>query len=162
MQTYAVDWTEWVVRRAFFWESDDAKKGRFLRVLHHAGVYALATLILVSHTIYPAFWLQSILLGFCILVWIQHIVVRGCVISKVEQKLIGDETSFLDPFLEMFDIDATEYSKQGILMFGSTLGVAILSLEWISRVFHKVIPFVSRHLQALSSVAHIHLPTSSQ
>ena len=161
MQHYAVDWTEWVVHRMFFWEPDDAKKGRIVRAIHHAGVYAIATLIVVSHTIYPAFWLQTILLGVCVLIWIQHILTRGCVFSKVEQKLLKDESSFLDPFLELYQIEASENSKQGILMLGSTLFVALLSLEWVARVFHKVIPFVQAQLQVVSSVAHIPLPTSS-
>jgi len=161
MQHYAVDWTEWIVHRMFFWESDDAKKGRIVRALHHAGVYALVTLIIVSHTIYPAFWLQTCLLFFCILVWIQHMVTHGCVISKVEQKLLKDESSFLDPFLELYQIEATENSKQGILMLGSSLLVFMLSLEWIARAFHKLIPFVRAQLQVASSVVHIPLPMSS-
>jgi len=161
MQHYAVDWTEWAVHRAFFWESDNAKKGRILRAMHHAGVYALITLIIVSHTIYPAFWLQTALLSFCIVVWIQHMLTRGCVISKVEQKLLEDESSFMDPFLELFQIEATEFSKQGILMLGSSVLILLLSLEWVGRVFHKLIPFVQAQFQAVSSVAHIPLTTSS-
>lgn len=161
MQHYAVDWTEWLVHRIFFWETDDAKKGRIVRAIHHAGVYALLTLIIVSHTIYPAFWLQTGILAFCLLVWVQHILTRGCVISKVEQKLLKDESSFLDPFLELFQIEATEFSKQGILMLGSSVAVLLLSLEWIARVFHKIIPLVTAQFQAVSSAAHIPLPTSS-
>lgn len=162
MQHYAVDWTEWLVHRVFFWEKDDAKKGRIVRALHHAGVYALATLIIVSHTIYPAFWLQTALFGFCVLVWIQHMVTHGCIVSKVEQKLLKDESSFLDPFLELYGIEANEPSKQGILMLGSSLVVFFMSLEWVARVFHKVIPFVKAQLQVVSSVARIPLPTSFQ
>jgi len=161
MQQYAVEWTEWLVHRVFFWESDDAKKGRILRAIHHAGTYALATLIIVSHTIYPAFWFQTGILFFCVLVWIQHMVTHGCVISKVEQKLLKDESSFLDPFLELFSIEVNEVSKQGILMLGSSLGVFFLSLEWVSRVFHVLIPFVRAQLQVASSIVHIPLPTSS-
>lgn len=161
MQHYAVEWTEWLVHRVLFWESNDAKKGRILRTLHHATVYAIGTLIIVSHTIYPAFWLQTVILGFYALVWIHHILTRGCVASKVEQKLIKDESSFLDPFLDLYGIEATEYSKQGILMLGSSLLMFLMSLEWISRVSHKVIPFLIAQFQAVSSVVHIPLPTSS-
>jgi hypothetical protein len=117
-------------------------------------------LILVSHTVYPAFWLQTLILGFCGLVWVQHVLTNGCVISKVEQKWIGDETSFLDPFLDLFHIEATESSKRGILILGSTISVAFLSLEWISRVVHLAIPFVKGQLLTSLSTLHI-LPTSS-
>ena len=160
MEQTATEWAEWTIRHVFFWEPDDAKKGRIVRAIHHAGVIALATLILVSHTVYPAFWLQTLILGFCGLVWVQHVLTNGCVISKVEQKWIGDETSFLDPFLDLFHIEATESSKRGILILGSTISVAFLSLEWISRVVHLAIPFVKGQLLTSLSTLHI-LPTSS-
>ena len=161
MERTATEWTEWIIHRVFFWESDDAKKGRIVRAIHHAGVFALWTMIIVSHTVYPAFWLQSIILGFYLMVWTQHVLTNGCVISKVEQKLIGDETSFLDPFLDLFHIEATEQSKRGILMLGSTIVASLLSLEWISRVFHKVIPFVTTRVLASLPTLRIPVPSSS-
>lgn len=161
MEQTATEWTEWIVHRIFFWESDNAKKGRIVRAIHHAGVFALATMIIVSHTVYPAFWLQTLLVGFCLLVWIQHVLTNGCVISKVEQKLIGDATSFLDPFLELFRIEANEQSKRGILILGSTLAVSLLALEWVSRVFHKLIPFVKSQFLTVLPILHIPPPLSS-
>ena len=154
MEKTAVDWTEWLVHRVFFWEEDDAKKGRIIRMLHHGGTYILGTMIVVSHVLYPAFWLQTIILGFCTLVWIQHILTHGCVISKVEQRLLKDESSFLDPYLELFGIEATEKSKQGILILGSTVVVGVLTLEWIGRLSHKVIPLLRSQLTAVPQVLH--------
>jgi len=154
MEKTAVDWTEWIIHRIFFWEEDDGKKGRIVRALHYAGTYFLLTLILVSHVLYPAFWLQTLILGFCGLVWIHHILTRGCVLSKVEQRLLKDESSFLDPYLEIVGIEANEKSKQGILILGSSLAVAILSLEWIGRLSHKVIPILKSHLSVVPPVLH--------
>lgn len=166
MESYAVEWTEWVVRTVLFWETDDARKGLILRTLHHAVMYALGTLIIVSHTIYPAFWLQTLVLGACVLIWIQHVLTHGCVISKVEQKLIGDSESFVDPFLSMFHIDMTHDSKSGLVILGSTLVVGLLSLEWVARVHHKVVPIFTQvilstpHLVS-SSFQSIPMPSSS-
>jgi hypothetical protein len=155
MEQTATEWTEWLVHRIFFWETDDAKKGRIVRTLHHAVMFALGTMIIVSHTVYPAFWLQSAVLGFCFLIWFQHVLTNGCVLSKVEQKLIGDETSFVDPFLDLFHVEANEASKRGIVILGSTLVVSLLSLEWVSRVFHKLIPFLQERFAASLSILHI-------
>lgn len=161
-----VEWTEWLVHRIFFWETDNKKKGRILRAFHHFLSYSLLTLIVISHTIYPSFWLQTLLLFVCALVWMHHIATRGCVISKVEQKLLEDSQSFLDPFLELCDIEATEYSKQGILMLGSTLGVGILALEWFGRLHHKLFS-IAKHVQtqlpslAMTSIPNIHVQMSS-
>jgi hypothetical protein len=166
MEHYAVEWTEWIVRKVLYWEEDDERKGQILRAFHHFGVYALFTLIIISHTLYPAFWLQTIILMFCILVWIHHMLTRGCVISKVEQRLMKDEQSFVDPFMTLFQIEVNEKSKQGILMLGSSLGVALLSLEWISRFSYSVGPLLMKYLiqapvTAAASSLHIPLPSSS-
>lgn len=154
MEKTAVDWTEWVVHRIFFWEEDDGRKGRILRALHHAGTYILLTLIVVSHILYPAFWLQTLVLGFCSLVWVQHVLTHGCVISKVEQRLLKDESSFLDPYLEIVGIEANEKSKQGILILGSTVVVSMLTLEWIGRLSHKLIPLLKSQLLAVPPILH--------
>jgi hypothetical protein len=152
MEAYAVEWTEWLVRTVLFWEPDDVRKGIILRTIHHAGTYSLATLILVSHTIYPAFWLQTIVLGIYALVWIHQVLTHGCVISKVEQKLIGDSQSFVDPFLTMFRIEATHESTGGIIVLGSTLIMCLLSMEWLARLHHKAIPVL---MQVLASAPHL-------
>lgn len=154
MEKTAVDWTEWLVHRVFFWEEDDAKKGRIVRALHYAATYILGTMIVVSHVLYPAFWLQTLLLGIYTLVWLQHVLTHGCVISKVEQRLLKDESSFLDPYLELFGIEANEKSKQGILMLGSTVVVTALTLEWIGRLSHKLIPLLRSQLTAVPPVLH--------
>jgi hypothetical protein len=143
MEALATEWTEWAVDKILFWETDKERKGKLLRWVHHFMSYALLIMIVVSHTIYPAFWLQTMILGFCILVWLQHITCNGCVLSKVEQKLIGDSKSFIDPFVEIFHIEPTHQITIAILILGSTIGVALLSLEWIARVHHKLIPLVN-------------------
>lgn len=160
------EWTEWLVHRVFFWEDDNKKKGRILREIHHLISYALLTLIVISHTIYPAFWLQTLLLFICTLIWMHHIATHGCIISKVEQKLLEDSQSFLDPFLELCGIDVDEYSKQGILMLGSTLGVSLLTLEWFGRVHHKLFS-IAKHVHTqlpsltTTSIPNIHVQMSS-
>ena len=154
MEKTAVDWTEWIVHRIFFWEEDDGKKGRILRAIHHAGTYVLLTLIIVSHVLYPAFWLQTLLLGIYSLVWIQHILTHGCVISKVEQRLLKDESSFVDPYLEIAGIEANEKSKQGILILGSTLTIAMLTLEWLSRAVHKIMPILRSQIPTVPPFLH--------
>ena len=143
MEAFATEWTEWAVHKILFWETDNERKGKLLRWVHHFMSNALLIMIVISHTIYPAFWLQTIILGFCLLVWLQHVTCNGCVLSKVEQKLIGDSKSFIDPFVEIFHIVPTQQITIAILILGSTLGVIMLSLEWVARVHHKLIPIVN-------------------
>lgn len=160
MEHYAVEWTEWAVHRLFFWETDDAKKGRIIRTLHHSCMYALMTMMIVSHTIYPAFWLQTLVLAICCLIWIQHVLTHGCVVSKVEQKLLKDESSFVDPFLDLFHIDMTNESKSGLVIMGSSLVVFLLGLEWMGRINHKLIG-LAKQVPALVASSMPHIPPVS-
>jgi hypothetical protein len=126
-----------------FWEEDPVRKGKILRYIHHFLSNALIILIIVSHTLYPAFWLQTLVLFFCVLVWLQHVTCNGCVISKVEQKLIGDNESFVTPILEAFHLKPTQELAVAFVIMGSSLGVFLLGLEWLSRVHHKLIPIAA-------------------
>ena len=155
MQSTAVEWAEWVVHRVFFWETDPVKKGRILRALHHACMYLLLSLLVISHTIYRALWLQTFVLLCCSLIWAQHILTHGCISSKVEQRLIGDESSFVDPFLDIVGIEANEASKQGIVILGSSAVTGVLALEWLARVLSRLSTL------ARGGVPALHIPPLS-
>jgi hypothetical protein len=139
MEAWAVEHVEWAVRKLTFWEPDDAQKGRIVRVIHHFFCYALIFLVAFSHLIYPAFWLQTVTLFMITSVWLQHITCNGCVISKVEQKLIGDSTSFIDPILQLFKLQPTQELAVFTLIIISTMSTNILWLEWVARVQHKIV-----------------------
>jgi hypothetical protein len=140
MEAFATEWAEWVVHKVMFWEEDPIRKGKMLRYIHNFLSNTLIILIVVSHTLYPAFWLQTIVLFFCVLVWLQHIACNGCVVSKVEQKLIGDHESFVTPILEVFHLEPTPELATVFVIVVSSIGVFLLGLEWIARVQHKLIP----------------------
>lgn len=159
MEDTAVNWTEWLVKRMF--GDDEAKTGRIVRTIHVAVTYSALVLIFVSFTLYPALWFQTVMLCFCGLVWAQHMLFHGCVFSKVEQRLLKDETSFLDPYLELFEVEATERSKQGILMMLSSVGLSMFTLAWGGRVMREVLPQLTALGKAVAPALHIPLPSSS-
>jgi len=142
MESFAFEWTEWTVHKVLFWEEDPVRKGKLVRYIHDFLSNTMIILIVISHTLYPAFWLQTIVLCICVVVWLQHLVCNGCVISKVEQKLIGDTRSFAAPFLEVFHIEPTKELGSAMIIMGSTLVVFFLGLEWIARIHHKLLPVI--------------------
>lgn len=142
MEAIAIEWVEWAVHSLLFWEEDPKRKGKILRSFHHFFMHALLVMIIISHTLYPTFFLQTIILGICICIWIQHILTNGCVVSKVEQKLLQDSENFVDPILEIFHIIPTREISIAIVILGSTLTTLLLTLEWISRVSHKCLKFM--------------------
>jgi hypothetical protein len=161
MEETAVNWTEWVIHRIFYWEEDNAKKGRLVRAIHTGTSYVILLMVVLSFTLLRAFWIQTILLAICGLIWLQHILFHGCVFSKVEQRLLEDETSFLDPFLELVGVEANERSKQGILMMLSTIGMAMFTLAWVGRVQSEILPLLTAQAIAVAPALHIPLTSSS-
>jgi len=150
MEAWAVEHWEWAVHKMIFWETDDAQKGRIIRVIHYFMGYALIFLVAFSHLIYPAFWLQTVTLFLVTSVWLQHITCNGCVSSKVEQKLIGDNTSFIDPILQLFKLEPSQELTIFTLIVISTMATNILWLEWIGRLHHKLRPVVTDlHISAI-------------
>ena len=61
----------------------------------------------------------------------------------MEQKLIGDNTSFIDPILQLFKLEPSQELTIFTLIVISTMSTNILWLEWIARVNHKLFPAVS-------------------
>ena len=155
MEESAVNWTEWAVKRVLFWEEDDVKRGKIVRALHSGFTYMMLLLIALSFTLIPAFWFQTILLCLSGVIWLHHILFHGCVVSKVEQRLLKDETSFLDPYLDLFGVEATERSKQGILMMLSTVGITLFTLAWGGRVVREIVPLLTAQVKAPAPGLHI-------
>jgi len=160
MEETAVNWILWLAKSTVG-DEDDEKLGRIVRAIHHGASYMLILCVLMSFTLIPAFWFQTLVLGTCGLVWVQHMVFHGCVVSRVEQRLLKDETSFVDPYLELFGIEATERSKQGILMLLSTVGMFLFTLAWGGRLVREVLPLVTAQVRAAAPGLHIPLPLSS-
>lgn len=131
-------WFEKLVRYTFFWETDDVKIGRFLRFIHHSIVYSFGILYILNHTIVPSYFLFLILYGILTLVWIQHLVCGGCLSSKLEQKLIGDTKSFVDPIMDIFHIPITHDSTIGVVILGSSLTMLMLTMELLNRTILNI------------------------
>jgi hypothetical protein len=153
MEETAVNWTEYLVKRIF--GDDEEKTGRIVRAIHTGVTYIVLVCVVLSFTLIPALWFQTLLYGFCTMVWIQHILFHGCIFSKVEQRLLKDETSFLDPYLQLFGVEASERSKQGILMMLSSVGISMFTLAWGSRVMREVLPQLSVQVRAVAPALHI-------
>lgn len=138
IQTFLVVFLETLVRKLFFWETDAARIGKFIRWIHHTGAIIFGMLIFLNHTIYQSYILFIALYIFMFLIWAHHILTGGCIISKLEQKLIGDDSSFTDPILDFFHIPVTNDSSSGLVLLISSLIFMMLTLELMSRTISGV------------------------
>jgi hypothetical protein len=138
IQTFLVTLLETLILKLFYWETEPARIGKLIRWVHHAGAIILAMLIFLNHTLYQSYFLFVCLYFFMFLIWAHHILTGGCIISKLEQRLIGDHVSFTDPFLEFLHIPITEESSSGLVLLMSSIIFMMLSLEFMSRTISGV------------------------
>jgi hypothetical protein len=130
--------TETLLRWMFFWERDDKTLGKFIRFLHHAVIYTALVVYVIIHTIHPSYILLCFFWAFALLVWVQHVVTGGCIFSKIEQKLVGDTQSFVDPILAAFHMPVTPETTSGIVTMGSSCVMVLLTFELVCRTILNI------------------------
>jgi hypothetical protein len=141
------DGAEYILKKLFFWEDDQKKIGGLIRFLHHGIIYTLVAWYIMIHTALPSYILFLIFYTIIFAIWLHHIVIGGCVLSRLEQKFIGDNSSFVDPIMEAFHIPITSESTEGIVILGSTLILAMLTFELITRTILNISSWVTFFIQ---------------
>ena len=133
---------ETLLRYMFFWESDDKKIGMMIQIFHHAFIYGMVLWYIYLH-IFSHSYLQFIVFYFiCFLVWIQHLFCGDCLIFIIEKKLIGNHSSIMDNLIDIFHITPTEGLTNGILLIMSSLVMAMLTGELLSRTIVGITQFL--------------------
>jgi hypothetical protein len=129
---------EMIIRRIIFWESDDKKVGMMIQLMHHAFVYGMLVWYIYLHTFSDSY-IQFVLFCFIFfLVWVQHLFCRACLFFNIEQKLIGNHPNIVDNILHIFHITPTEEVGNGVLLIISSLIMAMLTAELISRTISNI------------------------
>lgn len=130
-----VDNLESFFRFAYKWVTDkDEVLGEIVYTLHIFGFWTVMLLVFISHTIYPVFWFQAIIFSFICLVWLQHVVLRTCVLTSIERRLLGPSGhNMIDSLLNIFAIPVQNETRMGVTLMLSTVGVLFLGLELIAR-----------------------------
>ena len=132
-QEYLLNIIEPLFKKLFFWETDPIRIGKLIRLLHTNSMYILFFSIIAVHTIIPSYFLLLIIYIIYFFVWVHHILTGGCIISKLEQRLIGDSDSFIDPILEVFNIPITPQTTSGAVIMGSSIILFMMTLEISAR-----------------------------
>jgi len=129
----AEDKVEKFFRKLLFWEKDDKHIGKIIRRLHHFIIYSGITCYFMIHTVMPSYFLFLVLYVFWGLVWLQHLLLGGCVIGNIENNLLGDTTGFITPMFDMLNINVSPKSMDNLIILISTLIISILSYEFVIR-----------------------------
>lgn len=138
MKETVTDGFIWLTDKVLFWKETLAEKGHILRVIHNAVIHFLVFLVILTHTLYPSYFLQTIILGCIGIIWLQHMIFHVCVVTDAERKMIGDEGCVVGPIVEIFNIKPTPDVTRACMLVLSTTSFWILALEWISRTLNKM------------------------
>jgi hypothetical protein len=131
--TKIVDGLEAASRFLYGWLADnDDLLGTIVYVVHSLLACTMVVLVVVSHTIYPVVWFQALVFGVIFCVWVQHVVLKTCVLTSLERRLLTSEPT-VDPVLDMFGIPVSQESRTGVTLMISTIATALLGLELVAR-----------------------------
>jgi hypothetical protein len=98
-----------LARVLFFWlPGEDAARGQALMVLHFLGgclVYSLFFVLANGHA------MRFFIFLFFLVVVLQQLLFRGCVITRAEQRLTGSEHTIMDPWIRLSGLEPTRESR---------------------------------------------------
>jgi hypothetical protein len=132
------DILEIALRTILFWETEDARIGSLLKVGHQYFVSFIVLCYILVHTLVPSYWFMVTVWITVVSIWIQHILLGGCVLTRLEHKLTGEKTTIVDPILDLFQIPITPKSQMGITILFSTISSVFLSFELFTRTLLNI------------------------
>jgi hypothetical protein len=98
-----------LARVFFFWlPGGDIGKGQALMVAHFVGGCTLYSLYFVLQ---PNQAFRLFIFFFFVIIILQQLVFRGCVITKAEQKLTGNDDTILDPWIRLSGFEPSRESR---------------------------------------------------
>ena len=130
-----MDCLEAATRFLYRWlTTNDEILGKITYTIHLFGFYTLLVLIVMGHTVYPVFWFQGMVFIFLLVVWVQHILLKTCVLTSLERRFMGPDSSvMIDVLLELAGIPVQKETRMGVTVLISTAGVLFLGLELLAR-----------------------------
>lgn len=128
-------WIITVITFVYSWFTHEGEVlGYILGVFHIVISFSIGILVLLSHTIYPEFYLQLSVFICLLIIWVHHLLFNLCIVVVAEQGLTKKEspyTEFIKIFLDYFRIDISQYPIY--FMIAETVLVFSLGLELVSR-----------------------------
>ena len=126
-------------RLILFWEKDNKTIGKIIRSFHHFVIYIGIISYFLIHIFVPSFFVFLLYYSFWGITWLQHLILGGCIVADIESKLINDNNNgLIYPILNLFNVNITLESADGIVLLSSTLIMCILSCELVLRTIRYI------------------------
>ena len=121
---------------SFQWISTDGEVLGYILGVHHFMISIIIFIVVfISHTIYPALWLQGLVLLCLFLIWVQHAILRVCISIVAEEKLTNGRAPFfqlVNDISNFFKIPFDRFIEN--ILLAETISIASLSLAFIGRI----------------------------
>jgi len=139
---YVIQKLEYFLRRfiqfAYKWLTTDGEVlGYILGFLHFITSILIFILLIVSHTIYPVFWLQVFVFICLFLIWLQHVVLKVCISVVAEKAFTKNESPFYKLLEDLFGISPSEFGTYLVTI--ESVAVGCFGLELISHICQHLI-----------------------
>ena len=120
----------------YSWITHDGEiLGYILGVLHFMISLIIFILLFISHTLYPALWLQGFALFCMSLIWFQHVILKVCISIVAEEKLTNGRAPFFGivyDITNIFRVPLDRFIEN--LLLAETISVACFTLAFIGRI----------------------------
>ena len=115
----------------FSWMTKDLEVlGYILGVIHVTVCISIIFMVIISHTLYPAFWLQCVMFAIVFVIWLQHIFLKVCVVILAEYSLTKNESPFYKLIATFTCLNPQDWTIH--FMVAETIAVGCLGLEIVS------------------------------
>jgi hypothetical protein len=119
----------------FFWTNTDHELGLWISYLHLVMVAVIGIFVLTYRIFRPPFWMIMIVLAFLLLLFIQHVLLRTCILSRIEKRLTGEGGWFINAALRLFGVTPTRESVIGATVLLSGFCMTILMSEVVGQLW---------------------------
>ncbi len=128
---------EHIFRTIFFWAPTDHALGLWISYVHIAMVATIGIFVLTYRISRPPLWMIMIVLAFLLLLFIQHVLLRTCILSRIERRLMGEGGWFINAALRLFGVTPTRESVIGATVLSSGFCLVILISEVAGQLWHQ-------------------------
>jgi hypothetical protein len=116
-------------------QSNLSKKsvGIVLRSLHFTIPVIIAILF-----VFGSIRVFKMVFVFNVIVFILFITLDGCILSRLEQKIMNDDFTVIDPFLELIRVDITNENRKNYSIYSGIFGLIFSVIVFYFRFCHNV------------------------
>ena len=129
----SADFLKRLITFSYKWLTNEGEGlGYILACIHFILFTSTSLMVVVSHILYPNFWLQ--LFMFCVMfaIWIQHFFLKVCVSIVAEQDFLQAPSPFYTLVEDILHISTSDFINYYIV--AETTALACMGLGLISRV----------------------------